>query len=41
MSESQDLEELFKNMLLEQEEVTKQDQAYQEDIENYIIKEIL
>jgi UDP-glucose 4-epimerase len=38
MSESQDLEELFKNMLIEQEEVTKQDQAYQEDIENSPIK---
>ena len=38
MSESQDIEILFKNMLTEQEEVTKQDEIYQKDIENFPLK---
>ena len=38
MTESQDIEILFKNMLVEQEEVTKQDEIYQKDIEKSPLK---
>ena len=38
MTESKDIEMLFKNMLVEQEEVTKQDEIYQKDIENSPLK---
>lgn len=38
LSESQDLEVMFKNMLTEQEEITKQDQIYQEDIKDFPLK---
>ncbi|MHA1533238.1 MAG: hypothetical protein ACTSP8_00785, partial [Promethearchaeota archaeon] len=38
MTESKDIEILFKNMLVEQEEVTKQDEIYQKDIENSPLK---
>jgi len=38
VTESKDIEMLFKNMLVEQEEVTKQDEIYQKDIENSPLK---
>ena len=38
MTESKDIEMLFKNMLVEQEEATKQDEIYQKDIENSPLK---
>ena len=38
MTESKDIEILFKNMLTEQEDVTKQDKIYQKDIENSPLK---
>ena len=38
MTESKDIEILFKNMLTEQEEVTKQDEIYQKDIEKSPLK---
>jgi UDP-glucose 4-epimerase len=38
MTESQDVEVLFKSMLTEHEEITKQDQIYQDDIKDFPLK---